>query len=274
MDTTLSALGVGRSGRHALWHLGLACAAGGAVLEALTIAAPCAATEWLEDDDDGNASARAGAAIVIGQIIGAVGWAAAADFLGRREAIVLACVGATGTCAVAACASTPFAFEVHWRRPRPSTRHHAQDELSTQVGVAVCAASATGLFIPSLLLAVERAPVTARAGYATTLAAFVAVGSALVLGAHALLALVARRRGTQRARLLDSLVESRTGRRRDRQLVRRRSVESWPCLRRVFTLLRGYRMCSRTYRVSAVAVGHQQTRPAAHANASRSGTDL
>ena len=112
MDTTLSALGVGRSGRHALWHLGLACAAGGAVLEALTIAAPCAATEWLEDDDDSNASARAGTAIVIGQIIGAVGWAAAADFLGRREAIVLACVGATGTCAVAACASTPFAFEV------------------------------------------------------------------------------------------------------------------------------------------------------------------
>ena len=128
MDTTLSALGVGRSGRHALWHLGLACAAGGAVLEALTIAAPCAATEWLEDDDDGNASARAGTAIVIGQIIGAVGWALAADFLGRREAIVLACVGATGTCAVAACASTPFAFEVHWQRPRPSTRHHAQNE--------------------------------------------------------------------------------------------------------------------------------------------------
>ena len=122
MDTTLSALGVGRSGRAALWHLGLACAAGGAVLEALTIAAPCAATEWLEDDDDSNASARAGTAIVVGQIIGAVGWAAAADFLGRREAIVLACVGATGTCAVAACASTPFAFEV---------------------GVAVCAASAT-----------------------------------------------------------------------------------------------------------------------------------
>ena len=88
MDTTLSALGVGTSGRHALWHLGLACAAGGAVLEALTIAAPCAATEWLEDDDDGNASARAGTAIVIGQIIGAVGWAVAADFLGRREAIV------------------------------------------------------------------------------------------------------------------------------------------------------------------------------------------
>mmetsp|Transcript_10334 Transcript_10334/g.27360 ORF Transcript_10334/g.27360 Transcript_10334/m.27360 type:complete len:424 (-) Transcript_10334:19-1290(-) len=170
MDTTLSALGVGRSGRHALWHLGLACAAGGAVLEALTIAAPCAATEWLEDDDDSNASARAGTGIVIGQIIGAVGWAVAADFLGRREAIVLACVGATGTCAVAACASTPFAFEV---------------------GVAVCAASATGLFIPSLLLAVERAPVTARAGYATTLAAFVAVGSALVLGAHALLAVIA-----------------------------------------------------------------------------------
>ena len=43
MDTTLSALGVGRSGRAALWHLGLACAAGGAVLAALTIAAPCAA---------------------------------------------------------------------------------------------------------------------------------------------------------------------------------------------------------------------------------------
>jgi hypothetical protein len=128
MDTTLSALGVGRSGRAALWHLGLACAAGGAVLEALTIAAPCAATEWLEDDDDSNASARAGTAIVIGQIIGAIGWAVAADFLGRREAIVLACVGATGTCAVAACASTPFAFEVHWRRPRPSTRHHAQNE--------------------------------------------------------------------------------------------------------------------------------------------------
>ena len=170
MDTTLSALGVGRSGRHALWHLGLACAAGGAVLEALTIAAPCAATEWLEDDDDSNASARAGTAIVIGQIIGAVGWAVAADFLGRREAIVLACVGATGCCAVCACASTPFAFEV---------------------GVAVCAASATGLFIPSLLLAVERAPVTARAGYATTLAAFVAVGSALVLGAHSLLAVIA-----------------------------------------------------------------------------------
>ena len=190
MDTTLSALGVGRSGRHALWHLGLACAAGGAVLEALTIAAPCAATEWLQDDDS-NASARAGTAIVIGQIIGAAGWAMAADFLGRREAIVLACVGATGTCAVAACASTPFAFEVHWRRPRPSTRHHAQDELSTQVGVAVCAASAAGLFIPSLLLAVERAPVTARAGYATTLAAFVAVGSALVLGAHSLLAVIA-----------------------------------------------------------------------------------
>ena len=253
MDTTLSALGVGRSGRHALWHLGLACAAGGAVLEALTIAAPCAATEWLEDDDDSNASARAGTAIVIGQIIGAIGWAVAADFLGRREAIVLACVGATGTCAVAACASTPFAFEV---------------------GVAVCAASATGLFIPSLLLAVERAPVTARAGYATTLAAFVAVGSALVLGAHALLALVARRRGTQKTRLLDSLVEFRTGRRRDRQLVRRRSVESWVGIRRVFTLLRGYCMCSRTYRVAALAVGLKQTRPAAHANASRSGTDL
>ena len=125
MDTTLSALGVGRSGRAALWHLGLACAAGGAVLEALTIAVPCAATEWMADDDDGDASARAGAAVVVGQIIGAVAWAAAADFLGRREAIVLACVGATGTCAVAACASTPFAFEVHWRRPRPSTRHHA-----------------------------------------------------------------------------------------------------------------------------------------------------
>ena len=253
MDTTLSALGVGRSGRAALWHLGLACAAGGAVLEALTIAVPCAATEWMADDDDSDASARAGAAIVIGQIIGAVGWAVAADFLGRREAIVLACVGATGCCAVCACASTPFAFEV---------------------GVAVCAASATGLFISSLLLAVERAPVTARAGYATTLAAFVAVGSALVLGAHALLALVARRRGTQKARLLDSLVESRTGRRRDRQLVRRRSVESWPCLRRVFTLLRGYRMRARTYRVAAVAVGHKQARPAAYANAPRSGTDL
>ena len=50
------------------------------MLEALTIAAPCAATEWLEDDDDSNASARAGTAIVIGQIIGAVGWAVAADF--------------------------------------------------------------------------------------------------------------------------------------------------------------------------------------------------
>ena len=126
MDTTLSALGVGRSGRAALWHLGLACAAGGAVLEALTIAAPCAATVWLEDDDDSNASARAGTAIVIGQIIGAAGWAMAADFLGRREAIVLACVGATGTCAVAACASTPFAFEVHSRRPR-ATRRRRRD---------------------------------------------------------------------------------------------------------------------------------------------------
>ena len=105
MDTTLSALGVGRSGRAALWHLGLACAAGGAVLEALTIAAPCAATEWMADDDDSDASARAGTAIVVGQIIGAVGWAVAADFLGRREAIVLACVGATGSCAVGACAS-------------------------------------------------------------------------------------------------------------------------------------------------------------------------
>jgi len=253
MDTTLSALGVGRSGRAALWHAGLAAAAGGAVLEALTIAVPCAATEWMADDDSTDVVASVGTAIVVGQIIGAVGWAAAADFLGRREAIVLACVGATGTCAVTACASTPLAFHV---------------------GAAACAASATGLFLPTLLLAVERAPVTARAGYATTLAAFVAVGSALVLGAHALLALVARRRGTQKARLLDSLVESRTGRRRDRQLVRRRSVESWPCLRRVFTLLRGYRMRARTYRVAAVAVGHKQARPAAYANAPRSGTDL
>ena len=104
MDTTLSALGVGRSGRHALWHLGLACAAGGAVLEALTIAAPCAATEWAADDST-DVVASVGTAIVVGQIIGAVGWAVAADFLGRREAIVLACVGATGSCAVGACAS-------------------------------------------------------------------------------------------------------------------------------------------------------------------------
>lgn len=140
------------------------------MLEALTIAAPCAATEWAADDDDINDVARAGAAVVVGQIVGAVCWAAATDALGRREAIVLACVAATGCCAVTACASTPFAFEV---------------------GVATCAAAATGLFLPAILLAVERAPATARAGYATTLAAFVALGSALLLGAHALLALIA-----------------------------------------------------------------------------------
>ena len=77
-----------------LWRCGLVCFASGAVMQAVLMGTMCA-----DFEHDESTLATLGKAVIVGEIIGAMAWSAVADFVGRKEAICLACVLAAAACA-------------------------------------------------------------------------------------------------------------------------------------------------------------------------------
>jgi len=164
MEPVLSLLGIGPSGRALGMQAGLVAASGGALLQALTITAACAKSEWGVGESRG---AHLSTGVIVGQIVGAVLWAATADVVGRKEACCLSCVVGAGGAVVCAFAASFDVLVV----------------ASAVVGVAVA-----GTTLGPYVLAVERAPAASRGAFATTLALFAALGSAGAALAHALIA--------------------------------------------------------------------------------------
>ena len=103
MEPVLSLLGIGPSGRALGMQAGLVAASGGALLQALTITAACAKSEWGVGESRG---ARLSTGVIVGQIVGAVLWAATADVVGRKEACCLSCVVGAGGAVVCAFAAS------------------------------------------------------------------------------------------------------------------------------------------------------------------------